>query len=676
MRHMDSSPVTRASARGLTLVLLAALLGAGLLVVAPPVSAEPLPNDPILYVEPDCFPYEVSPNAAPVTTTITVRGRNFDPNTFIVVSNYERDFNNPASETTTTSGNFGLFSVTLTVTAQLYYYYNRITAGYDQGDVRAQVYILSCGTTEIQVNPRCVPAGQATSIDVDGRGFNPRAGAIVITVYDWNTGQQYAGVEVPGNFTFSTTIKLPPLPAGEYRVWARQANGVPSDSLPLLAPCPTIQLTPNCGPPGSPPAQWSIMVSGSGFLRGHGPEGEGGVDIIFEPERRTQEFYYRLPDYGQLGPGGTFGPVEITPYRRAAAEATYTVEVIQRDYDRRVYSRAVATFSVPCPITPSPSPQFRPTLVVDPDCGPPAIVGDTPRTYDLQLTGRGFAPLQAVTVTFDADAVLGEAQPPQSFSTTAARDGSFNLTIEPDYRPPGTYRIAGVQQLRIGSVEASAVFTVPCTSPAPVLTIDPTCGPAAAGQPQAYVIAAIGAGFVGGPVEIVFDPLGTPETFPATADDDGAFSAEIRPAGRPPGLYSVVARQLVSSGTFAEVTVPFVVACEGALLRITPLNGPRGLVPIVVGANFPPLTNLELFWDRGIDAGQAILVQTDVNGAFSRPVMVYRSDFVGPRRMSVLNPADPEAYLELYVDYLVVLSPLAPPFAGNPWDDSSTMVNR
>jgi len=674
---VDSSFATRGSARALTLVLLAALLGAGLLVVAPPVSAEPLPDDPILYVEPDCFAYEVSPNAAPVTTTITVRGRNFERNRDIVVSNYERDFDNPASEVISSSGNYGLFSATITVTAQLYYYYNRITAGYDQGDVQAEVYILGCGTTEINVDPMCVLAGEATSITVEGTGFDSSGGAIVITVYDWNTGQQYAGMERPAAASFTSTVKLPELPAGEYRVEARQDRSGARQW--LLAPCPTIEIRPTCESGGAPPDEWSIFVSGRGFLEGHGPEGEGSVDIIFEPERRTQEFFHRVPDFGQLGPGGTFGPVEITPYRRAAEPATYTIEVIQRDFnnaDRRVFSRATATFTVPCPVTPSPTPQFRPTLTIEPDCGPPAIVGDTPRTYDVEVTGRGFAPLQAVAVIFDADAVLGETQAPQTFPTNADANGGFTFRIDPDYRPPGSYRIRAVQLFRIGSVEASAVFAVPCAPPAPVLTIDPTCGPAAAGQPQAYVITAVGTGFVGGPVEIVFDPLGAPQTFPATADGLGAFSAEVRPSGRPPGVYSVVARQLVTSGTFAEVTVPFVVACEGALLRITPVSGPRGLVPIIIGANFPPLTNLELSWDRGIDAGKAISVQTDLNGGFTRPVMVYRSDFVGPRRMIVVNPADPEAYLELYVDYLVVLSPMAPPFAGNPWDPSSTMVSR
>ena len=165
----------------------------------------------------------------------------------------------------------------------------------------------------------------------------------------------------------------------------------------------------------------------------------------------------------------------------------------------------------------------------------------------------------------------------------------------------------------------------------------------------------------------------------ATADERGAFTLTAQFNGRRPGSYLILANQFTELGLIAEVSVPFPVTCDLAVLRITPDSGARGFVPVVEGFNFPAGATLLLRWDHGIRAGQPLEVETDEAGSFRRQVVVFNTDFTGPRRMSIEWPEDPTAYAALFVDYLVTSTTVSPPFrlSGNPIaDPDATIVLR
>src|SRR5262249_46333435 len=147
---------------------------------------------------------------------------------------------------------------------------------------------------------------------------------------------------------------------------------------------------------------------------------------------------------------------------------------------------------------------------------------------------------------FDADDVAGSSIPPQTFFGKTGKQGEFSISINPGFRPPGTYRIAATQDLPSGHVEGSTTFIVPCRTLAPTLAVDPTCEPAAAGQPGAYTLALSGTGFATGFVGLTFDPSGTPITGSVQADGTGAFTTQLLVDGQAPNAYVIVASQTTS----------------------------------------------------------------------------------------------------------------------------------
>jgi hypothetical protein len=177
---------------------------------------------------------------------------------------------------------------------------------------------------------------------------------------------------------------------------------------------PSISIDPDCGPEttGGADERYEITVQGSGFEAGD------DVEIYFAGDRQDD------PDQEDVvaDESGSFGTV-IRPLRRPAG--TYEVEALQRHGEGAVSSRAVATFTVPCPevttttqpdgssptttttagsepspsSSPSKSPgdkepgdkkrgdkggrqRFKPRLRFDSKVGPPGSV--------IQVVGRGF----------------------------------------------------------------------------------------------------------------------------------------------------------------------------------------------------------------------------------------------------------------------------------------------
>ena len=72
-----------------------------------------------------------------------------------------------------------------------------------------------------------------------------------------------------------------------------------------------------------------------------------------------------------------------------------------------------------------------------------------------------------------------------------------------------------------------------------------------------------------------------------------------------------------------------------------------------------------------------ITVQTDETGSFTRQVLIFHTDFLGLRHMTLQMPADPAAFTELVADYLVVQGTVMPPFVvDNPFGPAEPIVLR
>ena len=741
----------------------------------------PTASDPLLYTTPDCLD-------STTEQTIAVHGRNFERSREVEII----DRGNSDTTVATFTSDYGTFNVDLSFlheSGAYHYIYAQYTD--DPGTELAYVILADC-EGRITATPKCDVA--PTSISVVGSGFNPESEyGIEFLVRDVNL-QVVGSTSIGPTDTFEVSIPIDSeaypagLPDGEYGISAQQGPLIiDSDSFEtdaifaftyFVAPCPTITIEPICGPAGFPPDTYSISVTASGFLAS---EGLDRLEIVFdaggaEPQEFVTEAangtfvitplmrpgmslyavtakqgYYRgevfsgialfvfpgatntqwteattyfavpcLPDVtqffisvdcgppapasGEPGvyeitvsgfgwlPGGVYvyfdadevaGPANeyffdvssegtftalITPTQRPLG--TYRIEALQHYFDQPI--SVSAFFTVPC-VT------IAPLIELDPQCGPPQLVGDEDRNYELTLTGSGYAP-GPLTIIFDADAAEEDQQ---VFESEVDALGNFVATITPLYMPEGEYRIAGIQFYLEELVESEVIFFVPCAPALPELTIDPACGPVVIGDDAdepSYEINVMGTAFLPGPVDIYFDFAGDLELFTATADQDGLFQAVITPTGRTAGIYDIVAQQEVAfSGTLVEAAGVFVVDCEGPLMRVVQRSAPRGLVVRVEGFNFPAETTLNLFWDRGIAASRPIETPTDADGSFVRFVLIFRSDFPGLRNLTAALPDDPEAFVGVTAPHLVLLGTIQPPFTtDNPFalPDASISTRR
>jgi hypothetical protein len=654
-------------------LVIASLIALGLLVAPTPhsVRADPLPANPTIYAEPFC----ISTGGA---QTITLKGRNFEPNAGLTIVQYGT-FDGPPPTLQVTTDAYGVFVGDIFVSVGSYTYGIRLDAYYDTNNESTVTlaYVNGCGSdAQVVATPTCGDPDNPT-IHVTGARFGGPEEAGDITL-ELRQGDVTVGktLVIPASETFDESWQPGvTLDSGEYTIVANQQASSYSGTWfgydSFLVPCPQVTVDPTCvQQAGGPPDRMSIFVTGvSGWLKGTA-DGYDEIQVVFDPAGEPQEFFFSANPYESepgIGDDGSFAALEIDPYVRPSG--TYTIQIKQQGYNEDPIVDIVTTFTVPC---------STPTIVVDPPCGAPQLVGDDQRQYSLTVTGKDFLPDAIVTIVFDPDFAAGSDYPPENFSESADADGSFKVDIDAAYRPPGAYRVLAYQQTRLGYYQAYAPFPVPCAPPAPTLTLDPTCGPVATGLPLAYTINVTGSGFVPGPVNLVFDSTGvTPEPATAVADGSGQFTFALQVNGRPPGAYIVDANQATILGPLDEITVPFLVACEGVLLRITPTGGARGFVPLVEGFNFPPLTTLLLRWDYGIGSSRPITVQTDENGTFTRQLLIFRDDFMGLRHLSVGLPTDPLAYADVTVPYLVVAGTVSPPFVtDNPFGPPDPIVLR
>jgi hypothetical protein len=596
-------------------------------------------------VSPQCGPPDFS-SERPAPIQLTVTGRNFTPGqTLRIDFDPQASTEAPPPVATVTVSDFGSFdqpiSVVLPPRLGPFAVVATDTANSDFV-VRTQ-FDAPC-QARISVTPNCGPAvdpptDEVYDVRVDGTDWGL---GIDVTVRFEVNGQPLgeAVTATPdGAGAFSVPLRQSALPAGTYQVHATQPaieGQGPEAFVDFFAPCPTPQLSidPDCAPAGSPPDRYQLSASGSDFIP------RRRIELIFDSGPNTQIFVYDKDGTET----GTLEPVPIDPFQRPPG----TYDVMARQYSgSEVALETHASFQVPC---------AQPAITIDtPGCGPPQLLGDEPRRYDITLRGRDFVEGE-VTIIFDPEST-DPAFPPESFAAPVDGKGVFARAIDPLRRPAGTYRIVARQETRRGAIEKAVPFRAPCVDPRPTLQRDPVCDREAPGQPDAYSISLRLTGYIPGFVELIFDADGTREPESGTVGENGRLTVTITPSGRAAGTYRIVARQRDARRTLTEKSVTFAVPCITAAtptLRIEPASGAPGFVTFAIGSDFPPGTQVTLHWSRGIDAARGITVSVDASGAFRRPVLIFHHDFSGSREMTAGTAADPAAFPTAHDSFTVV----------------------
>jgi len=635
--------------------------------------ADPIPEFPVLTVDPTCEP--LPQNADGDTITLTVRGFSFAAGRTVMIY-----FNNgpaPGGEAVSV-GPAGAFAVSVTVSEigstpsySLDAYYADL--GVTDNAIAYANLNVPCDATlgTIRITPDCGSPGTPIAMHVDLSNFLPALPiqVQVLDLFGGNTVYGQAGPTVPVDpnaVSFDFSFSVPG--NGAYRVEASQAGAIIDSGPPgktasteFVAPCSQATLSPTCNVAGSAPNRYSIQVAGTGLLPGL------PVGIIFDSTGQPEYF----GGTGPVNQDGSFGPIEITPYARSPG--AYDVEVTQQN-DSPILHYTHATFTVECP---APG-----TITLNPSCAAPQFNGDQQQTLQVQVSGGGFQAGLPVTITFDPDALSGPTYTPETIQVGADASGNFSATLNVLARPAGTYRVSVQQQVNGQLIESTVPpFKVPCVVPSPKITsIKPKCGDDATINPAPYSIEVIGRGFIPGFVQIIFDVDGSQEPFTATANTNGRFDATINPAARPAGAYRIAAQQADANRTLSQAFANFAVPCTATLLTVTPTNVSPGLVVTVHGSGFPAGKRIELHWSYGIGASQPIGVTVSADGSFDRQVLIFAHDFAGQRELSAATAGNPNAFPGAQTTLLVSAGQGSPPsysvFGGAPSDQPPIILRR
>ncbi|HUG48604.1 MAG TPA: hypothetical protein VMP67_09345 [Candidatus Limnocylindria bacterium] len=620
---------------------------------------------------------ELSPSCGEPSTdferplmNITIRGHSFGPNTQLDVWHWDPDVDVAFPAAQPTTDEFGRFEASFEVRQPGGFGSYRVYVAQPDSDVvlAETFYVVPCPGT-VSIDPPCAdapPAGAPLSINVSGQGWFAHSSLIVAFVGPSATyAQNQVSVE---NGSFSTTLlppglRAPPLTDGIYAVTltpqAFDSGQAPEPvSLTIFTiPCAPAQVvaTPDCGPPGAPPEIYDIDLSGTGFVplaSGRvppirtAPSGlVGYLEFIFDVNGIPQRF----ADAPAINADGSWGPVRIQPLRRNSGPITIRVrQILAPSY--LVLERDV-TFNLPC---------VDPTAAIQPrDCGPPAFEGGDPeRRYGLRIVGQGFAP-GPVEITFDAFGISEAGA--ELFPALAEPDGTLNATIRPLARPVGVYEIHVVQAGRLETILLQLTFRVPCEPRQPTLSLE--CDPE---EPEpaeeAFVLLQSSGWFEQAPILLV---IGGQPAETVQSDAAGTYGRRLAEAGLPPGPLEVLATQRDTLGTVvAEARALITLPCgtpEQPMLRVLPATVSPGFVVTVEGYSFPAGEAVNLTWDEGLRAGLLTPVTADETGTFRLQVLIFHSDFLGPREVSATAPSDPASALTEPAELLVVPGRGSPP---------------
>lgn len=425
-------------------------------------------------------------------------------------------------------------------------------------EVRAQ------GLTEIPsitVEPTCalVPFGEFSrpvAITVRGHSFVPGATVAIrwaggpapapadaILVDPFGTFQSTFSVFLGGRpFSYLVEAIYAPIEGSNFTAASTYFN------TPCANPTPTINITPDCGAPGT---TVGIHIDGTGFVAGL-PIQARVVDL-FNSQNVHASVLPAMLDPNAVSIDLQF-PVKAAGQYRVVVDQVVTGEV----FDFTPFT-GTDYFVAPCS-----------TLTVVPSCGPES---GPPNRYSLLLSGTGFQPLP-LKIVFDPLGVHQEFY----WDFAVGPDGNWGpLEINPYARGPAPYEIV-VSQSNDSPVlhETRAIFTVPC-SPGTV-TLDPPCAaPQFLGdQARTFSLSVQGFGFQpGATVVVVFDPEGlsgptfTPERAEGPAASDGSFMAPMTIAARPAGTYRVSVQQQVGATLIEGIVPPFTVPCAPSSPTLT-----------------------------------------------------------------------------------------------------------
>ena len=657
---------------------LLAVMGVSQLVAPAPVAAQPQLPVPWLRLDPDCLAPEGD-------TRVRVQGSGFEPGTRVDIrllvpgpSFLSADLEpvaaaGPRARTAqdlpiVATGDvdaLGTFSAAFTLPGNGpsgdYEVRARTRGG---GPERTEYLTRPCDGETLTVNTGCRPTSRGVvpnRLVVRGEGYLPGDDQIEVQV--WERGSEGGPlreqtVRADGSGTFRVEFRIANLDPGVYEVSAYSFLDYGTRTF-FETPCPTmnVDIAPDCGPAGGPPARMSVRVEASGFLP------RQRAFVIWDTPRSYEVFPTRTDPDGNL-------ITDISPYQRGEGE--YGVRVRTEHDDTGIVRQRSVPFTIPC----AP----READLAATECRRPAIEGEDEWRWQVDLTGSGFRPGE-VAVVFDSTGVVG----PQRFVLEADEEGRLEATIDPVAGPSGRYRIVARQAagdapaeagiVAVYAVSGQAAFRTPCgpREPPPAPSIVDICGPEAPGQEEAYDIVVSGEGFYpAGVVRIAFGSGSSTEVFRADASE-GSYERTISPDGRREGDHAIRVTQRDVAGNVLATSrrALFSVPCPiDPTLAIVPDQGPAGYTALVEGRGFRPETVITLTWDIGLQAGIPLEVEADDDGAFDVYVFILPNDWPGDRNLTAGLPEDPAAFPEVSDVYLVV------PGSGAPPGPAGEIVNR
>jgi Tol biopolymer transport system component len=288
-----------------------------------------------------------------------------------------------------------------------------------------------------------------------------------------------------------------------------------------------------------------------------------------------------------------------------------------------------------------------------------ALVGTKPCPAGRFDDGAAWSP-DGASLAFSADGSLCTADPDgRHAKLVVASDGNNGPSNvdDPAWSPDGTLL---AYAWRVGSdSQTSSIRTVAPTGGTPTVLID---DPGDAFQPafrpigSGLSLTAVGPtrpSFVGGAAQTVTYTATNTSKFTATRvwlnasppvlPSQATFLGTLTPGSSTTVTLTVPAGTALSgpaagllTGVFSE-EVPVLARAQAnvqviqPLLKVDPLLGPPGFVPLVSGSGFPPGVTVTLTWDFGLSAPTTAVVKP--NGTFTAQMLVFYKDPLGPRHL-------------------------------------------
>jgi hypothetical protein len=479
----------------------------------------------------------------------------------------------------------------------------------------------------LAVNPTCEPTptnsdGDQITIKLSGYSFT--AGQVATIYFNFQPAPAPGdAVQIDGQGHFETSFTVTEVGAqSSYAIYAYYqgaAGGeIPIAATTLYVPCttpPSIRITPDCGPPGSPTP---VHVDGIGF-----PDNEG-VDI------KATNLNDSDADYGH--------PAQpVTTDGGGVLSTDFTFTVPPTDATSGTVYRVIATLIPIIQLVDTATPAATAYFVapcsqatITPSCD---SAGNGPDRYSIQVGGQGFLPGLPLEIMFDP---AGSSEYFDSGLTVADGNGNWGpIEINPYKRGVGVYDIVVTQFNDSPAYHLTyslPQFTVPCPAAAGA-TMSPTCAsPQFRGvDQQSFTIDVHGDHYVPGePLTVSFDadqksgPNYKPESESINAGADGSFDLPLSVLARPAGTYNVTVVPIAGSPSPPQ-TLPFSMPCTAPQPVITSVKrscgddvnvNPQPYSIVVSGKGFIPGIVEILF-----EGDQApTLAPTDGNGRFQQTI--------------------------------------------------------